>query len=246
MNCPSCGKETPDNSSFCFHCGKPIENTLNKIDCPSCGNKTPKNSQYCMNCGAPVSIPLSVLITKPKPIQMGLICPKCGNDGSIRKVSAIWADGTREMNSSGPTTGMGMAPDGSPVFVMGTTHQSGISQTYLAQKLAPPHKPTSPTNSCLIYGLCLIFPPIFIFAHTPKWTKIAIGIILIFMLILSTFTKDQSYIGIPLVFISWILGFIGLSKGSDIPEEEMDSWNKEIAEWNKLYYCFKHDYIFKH
>jgi len=24
MYCPSCGKETPENSSFCLHCGKPI------------------------------------------------------------------------------------------------------------------------------------------------------------------------------------------------------------------------------
>jgi len=182
-----------------------------------------------------------------------IICPKCGNDGSIAKVSAIWARETGIVTTSGPTTGIGMTSNGSPAFVVGTTSQSGISQSILAKKLAPPQMPTKKANSCIWYGLGLIFPLFFLFAHTPKWTKIVIGVLFIIIGILAAINGGGNadyigYIAFPASAAIYILGFIGLSKGSDRQkkelEEKMDSWHREYAEWNKLYYCSKHDYVF--
>ena len=64
VTCPSCGKELPATSKFCFECGSKIEVLAdNEMICPSCGKKTAKG-KFCMECGSP-------LIRK---------CSKCGEE----------------------------------------------------------------------------------------------------------------------------------------------------------------------
>jgi len=174
-------------------------------------------------------------------------CPQCGNDGSIQKVSAIWMAGTQNVMTSGPTTGMGMTTNG-VVHVMGTTVQSGVSQTLLARRLAPPPMPEKPKNSCVWYGVCVIFPFTLLIAKIPTWIRIIIGIltILFYILIKTAITYNNDFLGmmimITIYLAMYILGFIGLSKGSDRQNKayniNMQNWYREMEEWNKLYYCY--------
>lgn len=39
MYCPSCGKEIPDKSAFCLHCGKPTTSSKEKIEFEYCDYK---------------------------------------------------------------------------------------------------------------------------------------------------------------------------------------------------------------
>ena len=46
--CPHCHKEISEDSEFCNHCGKKIDET---VDC-KCGEKNPSGSEFCQKCGA--------------------------------------------------------------------------------------------------------------------------------------------------------------------------------------------------
>jgi hypothetical protein len=54
MQCPGCHLDTPDNSTFCLHCGTRIA-TLATVRCPNCGQDTPGNSTFCLHCGARIA-----------------------------------------------------------------------------------------------------------------------------------------------------------------------------------------------
>ncbi len=48
MNCPKCGNNVPEGSTFCNHCGSALPSD---IYCPSCGNTIPASSAFCPKCG---------------------------------------------------------------------------------------------------------------------------------------------------------------------------------------------------
>ena len=52
ISCTSCGRENPDGSRFCGHCGESLEQTTS---CPSCGTVLPSDARFCLQCGTPVA-----------------------------------------------------------------------------------------------------------------------------------------------------------------------------------------------
>ena len=53
MKCSKCNNIVPDGSSFCNHCGNPIEKLQEEttIKCEQCGNIIPADSILCRHCG---------------------------------------------------------------------------------------------------------------------------------------------------------------------------------------------------
>lgn len=52
ISCTSCGRENPDGSRFCGHCGESLEQTTS---CASCGTVLPADARFCLQCGTPVA-----------------------------------------------------------------------------------------------------------------------------------------------------------------------------------------------
>ena len=50
MRCIKCGKNNPENASFCQHCGEP----LGKVKCKSCEEPIPMDAKFCSKCGTEV------------------------------------------------------------------------------------------------------------------------------------------------------------------------------------------------
>lgn len=49
INCPNCGAQLPDDSSFCTNCGVPLEISF---QCSNCGGEVQENDVFCVHCGA--------------------------------------------------------------------------------------------------------------------------------------------------------------------------------------------------
>lgn len=72
--CTECGKEVPDDSDFCYYCGRTKENILEKDRprgtgavgiCARCGDDIGPNDLFCQHCGQPISKAQTALF-KPK------------------------------------------------------------------------------------------------------------------------------------------------------------------------------------
>ena len=47
VRCTKCGKDNPENASFCQHYGEP----LGKVKCISCQEPIPMDAKFCSKCG---------------------------------------------------------------------------------------------------------------------------------------------------------------------------------------------------
>jgi len=86
--CPECGRDIPEESDFCYHCGRKKDNTI-RLDrsghfippeterCTSCGGEIPLSAPLCPKCGAPRS-----------KTQMALFRPQMAKNGWIGLVLA--------------------------------------------------------------------------------------------------------------------------------------------------------------
>ena len=50
VRCTKCGKDNPENASFCQHYGEP----LGKVKCISCQEPIPMDVKFCSKCGTEV------------------------------------------------------------------------------------------------------------------------------------------------------------------------------------------------
>ena len=50
VRCTKCGKDNPENASFCQHYGEP----LGKVKCISCQEPIPMDAKFCSKCGTEV------------------------------------------------------------------------------------------------------------------------------------------------------------------------------------------------
>src|SRR5215831_2767347 len=47
MDCPSCGRVSPNDKEVCDDCGTPLSSR-----CPACGANNPSAKRFCGDCGA--------------------------------------------------------------------------------------------------------------------------------------------------------------------------------------------------
>lgn len=166
-------------------------------------------------------------------------CPKCGQIDMVQKVSALHGTGIAVGEYSGPSVGV-VTPVGSgrPALVTGSTRLSGVSQTALSAKLAPPAKPIykSP-GGWLLTGFIILILAGAIF-----------GLLGGIGLVGTSEERTNAIIMFP-----WFLGIaIALlwwrnregSKRRRKFEQEIAIWKEVIRKWNRLYYCARDDSVF--
>ena len=66
MQCPSCGKQIPDSSTFCLHCGTRLavptarvstqEMKTTATTCPKCGHNNPADMKFCQKCRTSLTV----------------------------------------------------------------------------------------------------------------------------------------------------------------------------------------------
>lgn len=150
------------------------------------------------------------------------ICPKCRNDEHIKKISAIYKEGTTE----------------------------GGPQTLLARMMTPPQRPAEPNTSCFWYVAPFVFWPISVLVSPIGEIKIAIVILFVLggLIAFAGKTDDAiKLIGLALLIPTFPMYYVGFSreakKRKAIYNIKFEQYEKKIKIWDQIYYCSKHDYV---
>lgn len=215
INCPECGREVSDKAASCPQCGYPIAN---------------------LSSGTAGSAQASPRQAPASSFQSGRpICPLCGNDYSIAKVSAIYGSQTSTYRSSG--SGTASTPLTS-VLAGQKYHTHNISvgsvtsvSSELAKKLAPPVAPeglggTRPFN-CLFMVVAII-SGVVIVANADK-------------LGLDSKSTSSVFVVGGLMLAIMLVGPI-LEKPSY--DRDKARYRSRLERWKTFYYCQKHDIVF--
>jgi len=75
-------------------------------------------------------------------------CPNCGRLDAVRKVSAVYDEGTSKSRYSGSTAGLSFGGGGTTTSI-GAVSLSGFSQSQLSMRMAPPAAPRRTRWGCL-------------------------------------------------------------------------------------------------
>lgn len=102
-----------------------------------------------------------------------LCCPMCGEIDAVRKVSAIYSDGTQTGDFSGYYYG---SVSGKNLgWTSGSVRMNGVSQTHLSQRLTPPTKPQLDKRPMILsivgslipgIGILILYPALIWFIFT--------------------------------------------------------------------------------
>ena len=76
MNCPNCGRESPDHARFCINCGTALESPDATVGCPNCGQDNPAGAQFCSSCGT----------------ELAVTCPNCTRRRAGDGLFCKWCD----------------------------------------------------------------------------------------------------------------------------------------------------------
>jgi len=181
---------------------------------------------------------------------MTVVCPTCGKDDTIQKISAVYSAGRTSGMFSGPTGGVSYT-GGRWGGYGGFMTLSGHTSTDLSRILAPPQKPSPPRGDWRITG-CWALVLIFSF---PILSYGGIGIL---GLLLSTEGSDTTSLAkvMALAAIIWALFLvIGIKRSRrwhSANKAQMQkayvvakgSWDKAMEFWESAYYCFRDDIVF--
>lgn len=84
--CSKCGMQIPEDSKFCFSCGK--KNDFKQLTCPKCGKPINQDSKFCSNCGNPLvqstTIETTSQVKPTKPIRP-IVCELCGGNNLVKE-----------------------------------------------------------------------------------------------------------------------------------------------------------------
>ncbi len=180
-----------------------------------------------------------------------VVCPQCGHEDQVRKVTAVVTEGIREMRSSGGFGGITYS-DGKWGVFGGPSATRGEMSTLLAQRLMPPDEPK--------VHLPWYLNPL---SHS-CWTKvlsilsilfIVSAIVLVIPAVLGLFSGDFTAASAfcQAVFYGLWFGLVArylsrrrasYSKEKERVAAERVVWERAIARWNCLYYCFRDDIVF--
>jgi hypothetical protein len=164
------------------------------------------------------------------------ICPVCKQIDRVEKVSVVHAAGTSTGAYSGGTVGIGVA--GGTIGLGGAhTNLTGMSQTNLSQRLAPPAPPPPPEGAgCFVGGLLfLLLIAGMVGLETALTTEIS-----------------NTRLIAAAVVVACAAGFAGIititSRSARVKKakhaEQVARWQQAIMNWERLYYCGRNDIVF--
>lgn len=158
------------------------------------------------------------------------VCPSCGKDDKIQKVSSIYTNGVSTTQYDQP---IAIQVDGKMVY--GTQKQTATTLTNLAKKLSPPPEPPLPFqyNSCgggivlFIWMIVAIFGGWFVGSQAFGWNE---GITML------------ASVGL---FLAPIINyFMNVAAGKRKYQELYPDWQRKTVIWSELYYCYRDDCVF--
>lgn len=187
----------------------------------------------------------------------GVVCPQCGHDDQIRKVPSIVAEGISEVRMSGVTGGVAHAGDQWGVY-SGSSTQSGVASTVLAQRLSPPPRPEGPSGfewmlarfgmiagilgaGWVLALLCTLSSPNNnSLLYHPHSTGTGIGDILGGILFLGGFFGVPSIV----LFALSLRQHRKLNQKKQQAAAQVPHWEQALEHWNHVYYCARDDIVF--
>jgi len=164
--------------------------------------------------------------------EINLVCPKCGKDDLMKKVSAIYKSG--HANVSGYAAG---------------GYSNTLSQSLISQQLAPPIAPVSLSVGCEIKFGIILFLSI---AFGSSIVLVASLITNLGRLLSKIEANDLFWLSVFLIpiVIMLILTAVYYAKAKrimhsndDLPQRT-EKWKLAIKRWEALYYCERDDVIF--
>lgn len=228
---------------------------LRELTCPNCGAKleqvgdTPQ--AQCPHCDSQLLIERKAIAVVPA--ESGS-CPKCGKGDAVRKVSAVVNAGV----SSGSYSGHVWTDEG-----FDSVSLTGRTQTTTSRLLSPPKEPSSVTwlgriltgwglgfllfigGGCLcvlVPSLLLVGPSLLAELAAEPVDYGAYGVaglatvpFLLIIPLLSVFVQGA----LPLL----VGNRMRRSKQRKYPIEK-ERWERAVARWQRLYYCFRDDGVF--
>jgi len=221
--------------------------------CNKCGKEIKNKSKYCVFCGA-VPHTVSELIDTREPAQIitkdissqGIIsCPICKNSDKIAKVSAVYSSGVSESRYSGTATSLitPFSSKESSSIAFTPVSMSGYNVTELSKTLAPPPIPKKKSSGCLFAFLIVLL----MFSG-------GLGIGFLIYNVVNLAQGNTSAVAAldwlyPIVgFIIYIFVITFMKKRNTANrlayESALEDYNKEKSYWDKLYYCFRDDFVF--
>lgn len=159
----------------------------------------------------------------------GVACPKCHTNDQSQKVSAIVMAGTSSYQASGPAIGTAFV-GGKMGLATGFTSVSGTNQTALAAQLMPPVKPKKPKP----------------YQADPVGALLAVVIACIgFLLMTASRGVDIGVIIAVAVAVEILLVWSSYGKVNALyTKQVLPPWQKVLARWNRLYYCYRDDIVY--
>jgi len=160
---------------------------------------------------------------------MSTLCPVCGKDDAIQKLSAIVASGQASGTFSGPSVGATRV-DGKWGTTGGYTTLSGSTVTELARKLASPPQP-QPKGGCVV-ALGVLLGGLFVLNGllVSGDTSVGLGPALALILV------GVCVIALPIAYYK--------KEQVRVAAQEEPAWEESMRKWQRLYYCFRDDLVF--
>ncbi len=154
-----------------------------------------------------------------------IVCPECGKDDMVQKISAIYSGGVSTTSYQQP-----VAVQTDSGMIYGNVDKTAVSKTDLAKRLAPPHAPPETTT---IPG-CLFW-------------MVIISVFMAFMGIAGfsqgDFTLFLGSIGTIGFFAYYYTQYYRPTE-KNRNEKLIPEWEKAKQVWAGLYYCYRDDCIF--
>jgi DNA-directed RNA polymerase subunit RPC12/RpoP len=137
------------------------------ITCPDCGSKVSDRASACIHCGRPADSPqvaASVGLSQgkqagPQGAKSGYACPRCSGE-DVKKLSIVHASGSSNLQAMTLVGGAGIG-GGELGVGIGAAHTSGIQQTTLSSKVAPPLQRRAMSSAGITFYLICFLSLIF-------------------------------------------------------------------------------------
>lgn len=191
------------------------------------------------------------------------ICPVCGKDDAIQRISSIVSSGEASGTFSGPSVGVTRV-DGKWGTTGGYTTLSGSTRTQLASKLARPKEPEKPSGfGCWWIAIALLAVPSFFqiflfpgcaavaciltdpdaplgtFNNEPLYVSPGVGVL-----------GGFAWVGLGVAACLLVLHFIRRaennkkSKEARVYGEQKPRWDAAMEKYSRSYYCHRDDVVF--
>lgn len=158
---------------------------------------------------------------------MAVLCPECKKDDQVQKVSAILSSGTFTSTYQVPVS---VQTENGPIY--GNVNRQAENSTTLAKKLALPEKPQGMTcGMWLVIIFLLVTIPLGTAATINDWTDSKYPTLMIII--------GLGLFGVLLYFLIKLI-----KRGDANTKEKIKIWERQTANWNKVYYCHRDDMVF--